>query len=128
MLFYYSPASIENGTVASHLLMKKPNLACRAVATDRKRLAILRAPEFRRALNRELLKIALKHLPTNLRVTFSDRDNRHVGLQAFRDPDNILFGTPCVGQGELVVDMPDLPWIRRALTDTGAKFTLTELT
>ncbi|MEN9614296.1 MAG: hypothetical protein RLZZ347_603 [Candidatus Parcubacteria bacterium] len=107
--------------------MKKPKSASRAVATDRKRQVILRSPEIRRALNRALFEIAFKFEPCNLRVTFSDRDNRHVVLQTFHDPDNILFGIPRIGQGELTIDLPDLPWIRKALLDTGGKFTLTEL-
>lgn len=107
--------------------MKKPNSASCAVATDKKRLTILRSPEMRRALNRALFKIALKNQPCNLRVTFSDRASRQTALAVFHDPDNILFGIPRIGQGELTLDLPDLPWIRKALADTGAKLTLTEL-
>jgi hypothetical protein len=108
--------------------MKNLKSTNRASATDRKRQAILRSPEIRRTLNRALFEIALKFEPCNLRVTFRDRENRSVVLQTFHDPNNILFGIPRIGQGELTIDLPDLPWIRKALLDTGGKFTLTELT
>ncbi|MEK9131356.1 MAG: hypothetical protein AAB447_00410 [Patescibacteria group bacterium] len=119
---------MKNGIVASNTLsMKKSNRVSRAVATDKKRQVILRSLELRHAVNRALLETALKSLPTNLRVTFPDRSNLNAVFAVFDDPDNILFGIPWVGRGGYSFDAPDLPWIRKALADTGAEFALTEL-